>query len=270
MAIEQLSNFGALKNATQQIKIKPQNLKGIAGFIFDITERESIRLESEITDHYIEDNTTIQDHIALKPIEFSITGSVGELIYSKNGSTELIFNENTGKYDIKIKPNYESIIEEKLLAFSPFAPDLAQQASQLFNQVQNLINKAKDLNKAVKNIYNLFNDVEVAKKETRQAKAYEFFKALWENRQYFTIDTYWATFDNMAIISIEVDQTDTDTISTFNIKFKQLRFAQTILTSLNSQGRRANQTSKANNKGKAKGQTKSTSLLKKFYKKLYS
>ena len=45
---------------------------GIGGFELTIREDESIKLENSITDYYAEDNSSLQDNIALKPLTFTI------------------------------------------------------------------------------------------------------------------------------------------------------------------------------------------------------
>ena len=57
---------------------------GIAGFKFHIPQTEQVRMESDITDHYTDINTPVQDHIALKPVTITLTGLVGEYFYSVN------------------------------------------------------------------------------------------------------------------------------------------------------------------------------------------
>jgi uncharacterized Fe-S center protein len=75
------NNVNFLSSATQQAIVKPEDFKGIAGFVFDVITLDSIELSSDITDHYIEDNTAINDHIALKPEIIRVEGLVGELKY---------------------------------------------------------------------------------------------------------------------------------------------------------------------------------------------
>jgi len=59
--------------------VKTASSFGISGFVFDIREDENITLKADITDHFVEDNSTIQDHISLKPIKISLRGFVGDL-----------------------------------------------------------------------------------------------------------------------------------------------------------------------------------------------
>lgn len=70
----------ALSTLEKQAIIRPNNPPpGIAGFLFDIRGEEVAELISEITDHYVEDNTAIQDQVALKPEMITVRGLVAEL-----------------------------------------------------------------------------------------------------------------------------------------------------------------------------------------------
>ena len=50
------------------------------GLAFDYTGEVKIESTSDITDHYMEDNTPTQDHIALAPRRVTLKGIVGELV----------------------------------------------------------------------------------------------------------------------------------------------------------------------------------------------
>ena len=59
-----ISNF---TDALKKYVVMPRGEYGVDGFIFDIYGDETVNLTAEITDHTIEDNSQIQDHITLKP-----------------------------------------------------------------------------------------------------------------------------------------------------------------------------------------------------------
>ena len=61
--------------------VTPENLPlGVAGFLFDIEGEDVFELRSDITDHYIEDNTTVQDQWGRLPERITLNGYVGELV----------------------------------------------------------------------------------------------------------------------------------------------------------------------------------------------
>ena len=55
-------------------------------FVFDLKKDYKFTLSSDITDHYVEDNAAIQDHIGLRPIILEVSGSISEinLLQTKN------------------------------------------------------------------------------------------------------------------------------------------------------------------------------------------
>lgn len=76
-----LDLIAALSTLNKKAIVRPDNPPpGIAGFLFDIVGDEMVMLTSEITDHYVEDNTAIQDHVALAPEQITVKGIVAELV----------------------------------------------------------------------------------------------------------------------------------------------------------------------------------------------
>ena len=77
------SNFDliqALSTLQDLALVRPNNPpEGISGFLFDIVGDESISLESDITDNFVENNMAIQDQIALRPEIVTVHGLVAEL-----------------------------------------------------------------------------------------------------------------------------------------------------------------------------------------------
>lgn len=70
----------SLSTLERQAIVRPKNPPdGVAGFVFNIPQEEEMNLRSEITDHFVEDNTAINDEIALKPEEFTLRGIVAEV-----------------------------------------------------------------------------------------------------------------------------------------------------------------------------------------------
>ena len=70
----------SLSTLEQKAIVRPNNPPpGIAGFLFDIVGDEWVELQSDITDHFVEDNTAINDQIALRPEQVTVRGIVAEL-----------------------------------------------------------------------------------------------------------------------------------------------------------------------------------------------
>src|SRR5271167_1789126 len=47
--------------------------------LFNYEGENTVNLMSDITDHWVENNSSIQDQIALKPVEITTQGFIGEL-----------------------------------------------------------------------------------------------------------------------------------------------------------------------------------------------
>ena len=245
------SNVNFLRSATNRAIVKPEDFEGIAGFVFDITNKDDISLTSEITDHFIEDNTVINDHIALRPEIITVEGLVGEL-----------------KLDIPPLLRALSDLNDKLTGFSGFLPELTAQTNEIYNQAEQILRTKEQAEQTIENLHNTFRGLDVAPKETLQSKAFSYFYSLWQSRRIFTVETPWNTFTNMAILNMKVKQEDTKYISNFSMTFKKIRFAKAIKIE-NSQGRHSEQISDVQNKGRVKGEEVDQSLLLTIYKKFF-
>lgn len=71
----------SLTTLDQQAIVRPNNPPpGIAGFLFDIELEQKVELTSDITDHFVENNTAVNDHIGLRPEMVTFQGVVAELV----------------------------------------------------------------------------------------------------------------------------------------------------------------------------------------------
>jgi hypothetical protein len=238
-AITKTTNF--IKTIKKQAIVKPTSLKEIGGFRFDIVDSDSIKIQSEITDHYIEDNSVIHDHIALPPERVSVVGFTGELLrYTTQVSAEL------------------TELEVKLNDIGAYSSEFSVPIKKAYDAIKTAIDLENKAFKATENLFSVFDDNFLYDKRTRQAKLFSYFYSLWEAREIFTVDTPYKTFPNMAIESMDVRQGTSDGISEFDITFKKLRFAD-ITIEETSQERRAIQLTPIKNVGQIVG--KRTSAL---------
>lgn len=233
-----------VNSINKQAIVKPDSFNGIAGFIFDITDNDSIQFQSDITDHFIEDNTAINDHIALKPEIIKVTGFTGEL--TNRVSTGIAVFE---------------LIVEKLEIISEYLPITTISLQNAYSDVKSAYETVNNAEQGVENLYNLFLNNDPEDKITNQSKAFSYFYSLWLGREIFTVDTPLKTFTNMAIENMEVIQAESNSISEFNITFKKLRFSKAVVVN-NNQGRRINQLNELIDKGSQRGEEKNRSLIK--------
>ena len=216
---------------------------GIAGFQFDIIDEESITLESDITDNYVEDNTSIQDHIVLKPVRLSVRGFVGTFKYAPHPILSA-----TGK------------ITQNLALASAFLPKI-ENIPQLFKlkEFDNITQGVKlrgnvgEFNLNTLDTFKEFQDLFFVSKP--QARAFLFFEALWNSRALFSITTPYKRYDNMCIELVKpIQDGRTKDITDFTVNFKQMRFTQSVtVEAANNAARRQAQIQKEINKGVIKG-----------------
>lgn len=216
-------------------------------FIFDLKKEYKLSLSSDITDHYVEDNVAIQDHIGLKPVILDVVGSIGEVNLNAAGKK---MNE------AKIKGEIFSKKEGKTNIFNA-VDSYSNRMGSLTSFVPNIANQARDIYDSAKSVYNTgkkaFNFVKDPTGETKRSKgsgfAYtetytekeiykseqfywiDWFKTQWEHRASFTIVTPYGVLRDMYIMELSASQPDnTRYVTNLNIKFKKINKA-TVLTS---------------------------------------
>ena len=223
---------------------------GIAGFKFHIPETEMVKFENEITDHYIDTGTAIQDHIVQKPITITVTGLVGDYFYSNNKIEDFFaliiptltlvkefIPEFTKTFGIKYGSEKE--LKNIQLPGGPQAPTLLAGISK--NQFN------------VMDLFTLFQSL--YKLKSAQTRAFLFFECLWKSRSLFSVETTWKRYDNMVVQSMQARRDNNADITEFSITFKQLSFAQTVTETFEQYvNRRQQEMSKTVNKGVEVGQ----------------
>ena len=190
-------------------------------FLFNYEGEQTVYLESDITDHYIEDNSAIQDQIALRPELITTHGYVGEL-------TDIL-------------PGINQIVQaaiQKLTLVSAFAPAFSVSAQNAINTailaaeaLASLKNSAIGaLNTITPSGPNITGSAIFSPAQTNQSQAFQMFYGYWLNRTLFTIQTPWCIFQNTAIKTMRaIQDADTNVITDFEITFKVMRFTNTIL-----------------------------------------
>lgn len=177
-------------------------------FLFNHEGENLVESSSEITDHYVEDNVAVQDHIALKPLTVNVQGFVGELI-----SDQLDFRPGTNEQ--------LNFYESKLTPLSQYAPDVHANVLRLRNTATRLAQTAE----LARDSYSNFKD---GLASTQQQDAFNLFYAYQQNRVLFTIQTPWAVFTNMAIETMRaIQNSESRFMTSFEMNFKQMNFVRT-------------------------------------------
>lgn len=205
-------------------------------FVFDIKREYKYNLSSNITDHYVEDNVAIQDHIGLKPIILEVNGSIGEVtLKDKIGETsdlDKYLGEQTNK---NIFNSIDSYLD-RMGSLSSFTPNIINQSLDIYNTakfgystVSKIINlDKKDSSSSRRFAYNSVYDEEVIK-TTNQFEWVDWFTTQWKNRASFTIVTPYGVLTDMYIMDLSASQPEnTRYVTNLNIKFKQIRRAKII------------------------------------------
>lgn len=216
--------------------------------LFHYEGEQSATLTSDITDHFVEDNTAIQDQISLKPVEISTRGFIGEL----NDIAPLDLIRKLDVVDkLTLIGSYTPVLSTTALiayanAFQAYQIAQSQKNSEISAwstitgaSVDTVLDGSED--------FITLADLEsgLRPNQNKQQIAFQQFYGYWTSRVLFTIQTPWAVFKNMAIKTLRAVQSEeTRVISDFEIVFKQMRFATTVTAASgeNSQGRNAVQT----------------------------
>lgn len=207
-----------IKNVTNNFIVRPSgNTIGVSGFVFDVIAREEIMVESDITDHFIEDNSSIQDHIALRPERFILSGFQGELrdIFSNAFLSILTTVQSFG-------------------TVGGLAPEFSAQAAQVYSQISSVASKVGNVFNQAQNIYDIFLGRSTT--ANRQQQAFQHLYNLWLARQLCQIETPYGILNDMAIEHIRAQQDEsTRLVSDFEVTFKRIRKATTTNSSVTGQ-----------------------------------
>lgn len=190
--------------------------------LFHYEGEQTAALKSDITDHYIEDNTAIQDQIALKPEMITTHGFIGEL-------------NDIAPFGLQTV----QAIANKLTTINAYTPVLSVTALLAYNEAFQLYQIASNAaNSAVAAWSSITgsggtsvigsNGLAAQSNQNKQQQAFQQFYGYWRNRILFTVQTPWAVFQNMAIDELRAIQDETTNVITdFQITFKMMRFAST-------------------------------------------
>lgn len=248
---------------------------GIAGFKFHIPEREQIRMQSDITDHYIDSNNPVQDHIAHKPVRITLTGLQGDYFYSVNPIEDTLaqvvptlklisqYLPHLKDATLRIK-NFNKNYWERLRTEGKFNNELS--GDERFGTAWDVLNGQ-----------DLFNQMQqLVKIKSAQTRAFLFFETLWgghfeyskkidnKSPEYnrnmynppaiFTVETTYRRYDNMVIEDVTPIRDNNADITEFSVTFKQIHITASLVTNLNNfAGRTRQQMAEVTNKGVDKG-----------------
>lgn len=238
-----------LDTLTNKYILKPANAKGLAGFLFDYEGETEIIVQSEITDHYSEQNTFVNDHAAQKPQRIILRGYVGEVVTNPNLGVLGALATLQGK------------LTSLPALLGKYTPSVVQKISAGVTSATNTVNKIDNAISRAQNIVGLF--IGSAPAATKQQKAYQQLYALWSNNTVFTLDTPFNYFRSVMIEAMTISQPEeTKEWSEWSVTVKEVRFTGAVvagpgmsaqLAAQTQMGRSAQQSQAPTNNGKTQG-----------------
>jgi len=202
--------------------------------LFHTEGENTAHIQSDITDHFIEDNTAIQDQISLKPEMVTVHGFIGEL---------------NDVFPVGIPNNGQ--ISALLPNVAPFVPQLTTSGQAAINTAFAAYQTAQAAANAVVSAWGALSgttpqtvvgssglnvngssvtSASGLRPQGLQQAVFQQFYLYWRNRTLFNIQTPWAVFANMAIMEMRAQQDEsTRMITDFYISFKMIRTSTTFL-----------------------------------------
>lgn len=239
MAISGFSDVSSSAlNFLKETKVVGQALVGFAGAMgwgglrFDIIRDESVNRTANITTHYTESGTPIQDDIIINPVSITLRGEVGEIVDRMQKESKI----DKATRQITTCLSYLPVLTNTISFVSGALKNPAQQ----FGSISNIIGTGS-------NLIDLFNSVNLS--SDKQSSAYLYFEALMNAKQTLTISTPWRKYPNMAIKSIQVRQTDTEDKSYIYITAQEIRKAVNSYLTLVKAGSSYSQGSQPQDRG---------------------
>lgn len=219
---QQLSNTREYLDNKETALVSPKSALGVSGWEFDIPQSENVRLTADITDHYTESNTFLNDHIVRQPIRVTLSGLKGELVYRRPGGFPGDLQELTNRLEI---------VDAYL---GDFTPGMLQSIQRGISRAQSAVST---LNQTLNKTQNMLSALSgEGPEETLQEKAYRELKALFRSNQLVTVQTPWEFFDNMIIESLSFTQGgETTQKSEIQIILKEMRFADIEINSFDQE-----------------------------------
>lgn len=227
----------SLSSLEQQLILRPKNPPpGVAGFLFDIPLNDRIELNSTTSDHYIEDNTTVTDQVALTPETITVRGLVAELVSITPSAPKL------------------ASTEQPLPILAPFVPELTPEALEELGEEQASQAIASDAITSQQSLFGYYNSKAAQRPtQTKQTKAFLYFYELWKSRIPFSVETPWGFMNNVIIQNLGVEQgEETKFQSEIRMTLKKLRFIEQVtITAGQLAGRAAQQSAPVVQNGNA-------------------
>ncbi len=170
-----------------------------------------LQLNSQITTHYTEENYAINDHWAVEPTKYTLSGLIGEVIYrdSTNWSNQAI-----GRIKNYLAP---------LGVISPSFDSYTQSAINLTNQVEETYRRYEQTAKQALRSAGISQGVTTSNQEYVVTQ----LETLVKNRVLVSIYTPYGTYTDMAITGVNVNQENSLYSSRLEVQLQQWHNVET-------------------------------------------
>lgn len=194
----------------------PPGVLQIGPFEFSYEGDDSVVLTNEITDHWVEDNTAVQDHIGVNPAKITLKGRVSELTLSAR----------TLRTISGLIATVENGLSQVPAFLGKYTPGTTDRVLKAITQVQSIATQIQQAGARVAQIANFFFP---SASRNKQQAAFAMLSALRNSRVLFTVYTPFQVFNMMAIESITATQpAGTKTISDFTVVMKQIQLTDDL------------------------------------------
>jgi hypothetical protein len=220
-------------------------------WLFTYEGENTVDLEAEVTDHYLEDNSTVNQHVALKPELITVHGFKGEV-------------ENM----LPLQGPAGFLAQAVLGAVTDFQPSFSKSAQNVINQAAQAYQQAQVLANAAVGAWNTVSGntgptvigsegVEFTNpNQNKQQALFTQIYGYWRQQisqttpVFFNVQTPWAIFTPCVLMKVRAIQPeDTDELTDFYLTFKMIRYVSTASSPLVAAGRAALSLSPSVNNG---------------------
>ena len=264
--------------------LKIENNEQFARYLFfNTVTDDTVNFQSNITDNWVENNTVIQDHIAVSPVTVTMRGLLGELVYTSEQAVKdyesVLAQANVLNSKDAVLGQFGNLkfndADGKLTAINAYFPEASnatQLAQSMWDRHEASAKKARKIaniligqaNNNLASKMNAYSGLSTNARQSKIKQISEELKNYWIERKPFTVNTPFGDFENMYIQSVTLHQGNENFIGEIDITLKQLRFAQTLTTKADKEVlAKYNACARAEeqNYGKAQGET---SVMKNF------
>ena len=180
---------------------------------FGVTTANTIKFSSQITIHYMENNSAKQDHWAIQPIQYTLSGLIGEVIYTP----PKLFTSFVQKY----VTDYLT----PLRVISPIFDSYTQSAINTVQAVEASLRRYEQM--AVNILNNITKFQNPSTRITNQELIAKKLRELRDNRQLVSVYTPYGQYNGLAIQNASLTQNNTKYQSDLEIQFLEWRDVKT-------------------------------------------